>query len=519
MNVKRITRGLALLIAVSMIAIFSFGCKNNSDLYSETTVTDITLEAGEYVRLSAASLIEKMGEGSTVTWKSADSEIASVTDGVVLYKKAGKTTVTAEVVSADGEKKAYAEFRITCELDMSAEGVSLDSFYLNLSKSGDSAELKASVVNSGDKIKSWSSSDDTVASVSDGKVTYMAPGRAVITVETELGFKAECRVICDSVVMELGDIKITDSMYGYWMSSYKTQLVQRSLGADDPEMWNTEIAEGITLADLYYENAFKSIIQIIEAMKAYRDMGGALTEEDMAALQLSVDYAVEENGGTEEFGKILSNFYVDEEILLDIFTFEEATNLLYNALFAENGSNVITEDEAHEFFFANYAKVNHVLIDTSYDFDEEIGDYVEVNEERSAEKVQLAKDLYDGLVNGTVTFEQASEYNEDTSGVDSYVLTDDGSYVQEFTDAAMDMKVGEYRMVESVYGIHIMTKYELTEADLTDELYAEMVKIIESETLYALLNEYADDVICDPEKLMTSYDVNEIPLFTDYMES
>jgi hypothetical protein len=115
------------------------------------------------------------------------------------------------------------------------------SKYLN---SGESEMLTATVTpeTADDKVVTWSSSDTTVATVDEnGKVTGVAPGKAVITVKTRSGgYTANCNVIVDNTPpvttaaingtaknnWYLGDVSITlnstDDLSGVHKTEYRT---------------------------------------------------------------------------------------------------------------------------------------------------------------------------------------------------------------------------------------------------------------------------------------------------------
>ena len=123
----------------------------------------------------------------SVTWTSSDSSVASVVDGKVTAIKAGKATIT--VKTDDGGKTA------TCEITVNAKvypvtSVSLDKSSATLTE-GDEITLIATVNpdNATNKNVTWTSSDPSVASVSNGKVTALKAGKATIIVKTDDGGK------------------------------------------------------------------------------------------------------------------------------------------------------------------------------------------------------------------------------------------------------------------------------------------------------------------------------------------
>ncbi len=136
-----------------------------------------------------------------VTWSSSDEAVATVSDnGVVTGVAEGEAIIT--VTTEDGE------FTATCTVTVSAgtepdpeepvavTGISLNRSTLSIDE-GASAVLTATVkpADATNQNVTWSSSNSSVASVANGKVTGVAEGTATITATTEEGgFEATCKV-------------------------------------------------------------------------------------------------------------------------------------------------------------------------------------------------------------------------------------------------------------------------------------------------------------------------------------
>ncbi|MDE6337634.1 MAG: Ig-like domain-containing protein, partial [Muribaculaceae bacterium] len=128
-----------------------------------------------------------------LTWASSDEAVATVSaGGEVAAVKAGEATIT--VTSSNGKSA-------TCKVTVEAKvieviGVTLNTTTLSLTE-GERAALTATVEpdNATDKMLTWISSDETVATVSaEGEVTALATGTAVITVTASNGMTAVCEV-------------------------------------------------------------------------------------------------------------------------------------------------------------------------------------------------------------------------------------------------------------------------------------------------------------------------------------
>ena len=151
-----------------------------------TMVKKITLGKGETVQLTPKI---PSSSHASFTWSSAKKAIAAVSAaGVVKGKKVGTTVIT---VKTHNGKKAKVQVTV-CK----APGkVTLNKSTLTL-KQGKSAKLKATLPNNSYSRLTWSSSNEDVATVaSNGKVTAVAAGRAVITVQTYNGKQAQCSVL------------------------------------------------------------------------------------------------------------------------------------------------------------------------------------------------------------------------------------------------------------------------------------------------------------------------------------
>ncbi len=155
--------------------------------------TTLALNVGETGKLKATvSPADASNKG--VIWSSSDKAVATVAeDGTVKAVKAGETTITA---AAEG-----GNFKASCKVTVTKEIIPVASISLNKSelslKAGSSENLTATVLpqNADDKSVIWSSSNERVATVVNGKVTALKMGEVVITATTVDGAKqARCAV-------------------------------------------------------------------------------------------------------------------------------------------------------------------------------------------------------------------------------------------------------------------------------------------------------------------------------------
>ena len=142
------------------------------------TLDKITAELteGETLKLTATVTPENATD-KTVTWTSSDETVATVVDGVVTALKAGKATITAKA----GDVSATCELTVNAKV-IPATGITIDKTTAELTE-GETLTLTATVSpeDATDKTVTWTSSDETVATVANGVVTALKAGKATIT--------------------------------------------------------------------------------------------------------------------------------------------------------------------------------------------------------------------------------------------------------------------------------------------------------------------------------------------------
>ena len=161
--------------------------------------TSLSMKAGDTETLKA-TVNPTDATDKTITWMSSDVSVVTVSEGKLTAKDSGTATITAKAGNCT------ADCTVTVSVDV--ESVSLDITTLSLSV-GESATLTATVKpdNASDKNVVWTSSDNSVATVSNGRVTAVKAGTA--TVKATCGGKtAECVV---TVTAKVTGVKLNTS--------------------------------------------------------------------------------------------------------------------------------------------------------------------------------------------------------------------------------------------------------------------------------------------------------------------
>ena len=163
---------------------------------------------GQSYQLSA-SVAPSNASNKSVKWTSSNTKVATVSSsGKVTAIANGNTTITATAADGSGKKDICA---VTVNIPKPADptptptpsvvkvnSISLNPSSLSLTKKGQTARLSATVSpsNATNKSVTWSSSNNNVATVSNGVVTAVGNGSATITATAAdgSGKRASCSV-------------------------------------------------------------------------------------------------------------------------------------------------------------------------------------------------------------------------------------------------------------------------------------------------------------------------------------
>lgn len=170
--------------------------------------TSATVKEGEIVSITA-TVSPSNASNKTVTWTSSNSNIATVSNGNVVGKKAGTVTITAKTSNG---KTASCTVTVTPK-EIKTNGITLNKTSLSLFV-GDSATLSATVTpnNATNKNVTWSTGNSSVATVSNGKIVAKGVGTTKITAKSSGGQTVTCTVTVTEKVAKFTwtQIKQTD---------------------------------------------------------------------------------------------------------------------------------------------------------------------------------------------------------------------------------------------------------------------------------------------------------------------
>ena len=329
-----------------------------------------------------------------------------------------------------------------------------------------------------------------------------------------------CSCAKDNYVMSYEGQKISAGMYQYWLSRYKALfLYSYANGSDSPAFWSTEVSDGITAETLFTNITDENIKKNLVCMYLFDKYGLSLPEATISSVKSAVDQLVADLGGKKEFNEYAADFGVDAKTLEEIYQIEEKIEVLRTYLYGTNGTEKVTKEEKDTYYNENYARIRHIFFSTSsqYVFDEE-GNYTfdekgnKITTTPTAEEINKKKvvsaALLERIVMESANFEDLlAEYTEDDASKkyeNGYYLTASIDYIDEVVEAAFDMKIGEVRMVNSDYGIHIVKRYELDNGGYEDkknaDFFADFEDLVISEVFQNKLSEHLGNISVNQEE-------------------
>lgn len=155
--------------------------------------TSDNVKIGAKIRLKA-TVIPNNASNTSVTWSSSDVNIATVNGGEVTGKKLGAVTITAKTHNG---KTATARITVISgsSTTIPATGITVSPTSTSV-KVGSTVTISASITpnNATERMITWTSSDNNIATVSSGVVTGKKAGTVTITAKTLSGKTAKATV-------------------------------------------------------------------------------------------------------------------------------------------------------------------------------------------------------------------------------------------------------------------------------------------------------------------------------------
>ena len=198
-----------------------------------------------------------------ITWSSSNNKVASVNNGRVTGIGAGTATITAKTSNG---KTATAKITVT-KKTINPTSITLNTSSLTIGE-GKSSTLVATVLpaNANNKTVTWSSSNNSIATVTNGKVTGKKAGNTIITAKTSNGLTATAKVTVTKNSVPVTGVSLNKSSISLVEGNSETLVatITPSNATDKSLIWissNTNIAT-VTNGKVLAKKAGNAVITV-----------------------------------------------------------------------------------------------------------------------------------------------------------------------------------------------------------------------------------------------------------------
>lgn len=177
-------RSFFLIFLIVSFFVCLISCKATVDTSEDIVIptdiqlskTKLTLEVGSSETVTA-TVIPSNTTDKTLLWKSSNTSVATVKDGIINGISVGETTVT---VTCGSVKKTINVIVADNVISVTELELSTDSVSLVVGKS-ETVTATVNPSNATDKTVTWCSNDESIATVSDGVITAISKGTVIIS--------------------------------------------------------------------------------------------------------------------------------------------------------------------------------------------------------------------------------------------------------------------------------------------------------------------------------------------------
>lgn len=301
-------------------------------------------------------------------------------------------------------------------------------------------------------------------------------------------------------VATVGNIKITEGEFKFYLNSIKNQMSGTELQTD--EDWQTWELEGEKAIDVAKGRAMEIAVENALYIEAAKAAGFELTEEEEGQLKLIKEQVVSGYGDKKQYKEFLKTNNITDSFIEMMCE----SSLYYNKVLKSIDVSASTDEASGQKYFdenraeleVEYRKAKHILFLTVDSI---------TREPKSIEEIDAAKkkaeEIYARVQSGEDYDALMHEFSEDpglSSAPDGYVFTS-GEMVPEFELATDSIGFGQVTLCQSSLGFHIIKRLPISYADVSGAVSAKIAeevvnaKIFEWRDLYKIEIKQNDDVL------------------------
>lgn len=285
-------------------------------------------------------------------------------------------------------------------------------------------------------------------------------------------------------VMTYGSHSINENEFSYYLATYKGKYAQTYADfKNTPEYFSSVVTDGgQTVEDVLYSAVVHNVEMTLVCEQMFDDYGLSLSRSVEDTINSYIGDFVDEyaDGSRNKFNAALGAYGVNINMLKKIYLRDEKVSALYDALYGTNGIIGITDEDRQNYLDENYVRVRHIYVNNKYMYatDEDgVQEYTddglrkkrELTAEELAAKQALIDAIDESLAEGADFDEVYDAFSEDKYYKNGYYISENMDFIEDVTDSAMSLEVGEYKKIETDYGTHYIMRLEMDEKPWENE--------------------------------------------------
>ena len=313
-------------------------------------------------------------------------------------------------------------------------------------------------------------------------------------------------------VMTYGSHSINENEFSYYLATYKGKYAQTYTDfKNTPEYFSSVVTDdGQTVEDVLYSAVVHNVEMTLVCEQMFDDYGLSLSRSVEDTINSYIDDFVDEyaDGSRNKFNAALGAYGVNINMLKKIYLRDEKVSALYDALYGTNGIIGITDEDRQNYLDENYVRVRHIYVNNKYMYatDEDgVQEYTddglrkkrELTAEELAAKQALIDAIDESLAEGADFDEVYDAFSEDKYYKNGYYISDNMDFIEDVTDSAMSLEVGEYKKIETDYGTHYIMRLEMDEKPWENEDNSDFFDGYDTTVGQALFADMAEEKISE----------------------
>lgn len=313
-------------------------------------------------------------------------------------------------------------------------------------------------------------------------------------------------------VMTYGSHSINENEFSYYLATYKGKYAQTYADfKNTPEYFSSVVTDdGQTVEDVLYSAVVHNVEMTLVCEQMFDDYGLSLSRSVEDTINSYIGDFVDEyaDGSRNKFNAALGAYGVNINMLKKIYLRDEKVSALYDALYGTNGIIGITDEDRQNYLDENYVRVRHIYVNNKYMYatDEDgVQEYTddglrkkrELTAEELAAKQALIDAIDESLAEGADFDEVYDAFSEDKYYKNGYYISENMDFIEDVTDSAMSLEVGEYKKIETDYGTHYIMRLEMDEKPWENEDNSDFFDGYDTTVGQALFADMAEEKISE----------------------